>query len=357
MAYLAKPCVGLGLLSIVLLLPATAGACAVPVHRYLLVRWERELYQAYYFYRGEQGMADRQVNEFLENVASSFESHVNLSFRSVDVDGLADNPLLGRELEIWNEHKLDKLPFHLVLSPIGNSLFRGRLDLATASAMIESPARTQLARQLCTGKGGVLLLLTGDDKKENETAEKDVRWVLGRAKKEHGLDVGFLRVSRKNPREKWLIRSLLDSGGIPPDDMQCVVFGICGRGRVLAGCIGEGINRRNIIECVYLMNGDCSCDLRFAGPGMDLLTDWDWEGAIADLPLMTEEPLRSVLLGFDDSDEGSPATPSQEEGMPRNVSRSVLRTRSFARWGVAFGIASVVVVGIGLMIFIRRKEV
>ena len=229
---------------------APVRACAVPVNRYMLERWQRDLYRTYYFYRGEEDKADREVNEYLEDAGSSFGSQVNLAFRAVEVSEVTGNAVAVELRDVWNEHRSEKLPFHLILSPLDTPLFRGRLDLDTAKALVHSPMRTRIARELCAGKGGVLLLLSGPDKKENAEAEKSVRWVLARAKKEHGLDVGFLRLSRKNPKEKWLVRSLLDLVEEPPEKKECMVFGICGRGRVLTACIGEGIIRRNIVDCV-----------------------------------------------------------------------------------------------------------
>jgi len=335
---------------------ATLKACAVPTHRYLLERWERDYYRTYYFYRGEEDKADREVNSFLEDAGSSFGSRVNLTFRAAEVSRISGDAVAAELREIWNEHRSDELPFHLILSPVGTPLYSGRLDLPTAKAIIQSPVKTRIARELCSGKGGLLLLLAGSDEKENAKAEKDVRWVVTRARKEHGLDVGFLRFSRTDPQEKWLVHSLLQLVEEPPDKKQCIVFGVCGRGRVLTACIGEGITPRNIIECVGIMSGDCSCDLRFASPGMDLLTDWDWEGAIASLPPMTEGPLQSLLLGFDDSEEDSQGpSQGQLEPEPDSETRTSVGTPALTKWSVAFAIASIVVVGIGLMMIRKRK--
>lgn len=336
---------------------APVRACAVPVYRYMLERWQRDFYRTYYFYRAEEDEGDRKVNDFLEDAGSSFGSHVNLTFRAAEVSTVTGDAVAVEDRELWSEHRSDKLPFHLVLSPRDTVLFRGRLDLPTAKAIIHSPMKTRIARELCAGKGGLLFLLAGPDHEENKKAGEDVRWVLATAKREYRLDVGFLRLPRNDPKEKWLVRSLLDLVEEAPHKKQCMVFGICGRGRVLTACIGEGITRRNIVECVGIMNGDCSCDLRFQGAGMDLLTDWDWEGAIATLPPITLEPLQSVLLGFDDSEETPEEAPRRKlEDEPDSKVPSLFGTATLARWGLALGIASVIVVGIGLMIIRRKKE-
>jgi hypothetical protein len=332
-------------------------ACDVPVHRYILQRWEREDYRVYYFFRGNVAEADRHVNEFLSDAADGFGSHVNLAFRALNVDRLADNPAAEEEQKLWKDCASDKLPLHLVLSPRGTLLFRGHLDMPAAKAMIQSPARTEIARQLSEGKGGLLLLLAGDDAKETEKAEKDVRWVLERAKKEHGLDVGFLRLPAKAPDEQWFVRFLLDAAARPPDDRQSLVFGICGRARVLGVLVAEHITRRNLVECVAMMNGECSCDLMYGNLGMDLLTDWDWDGAAANLPPVNVEPLRSILLGFDDSEENSPGLPRREShARAGNAGWSVFRASGFPHWFLVFALASVVVGAIGFVILRRRKE-
>lgn len=336
----------------------TARACDVPVHRYILQRWERDLYDAYYFYRGKENPADREVNQFLDGAANSFGSHTNLTFRAADVDRFGEVQVeTEKEGQIWNQYGSNRLPFHLLLSPRGTVLFRGRMSLPMAKAVIQSPMRTRIAAELSAGKGGLVLLLAGRDETENQRAEQAVRWVLSRARKEHGVDVGCLRLSRKQPGEEWLVRFLLDAVEHSAGDEQCVVFGICGRGRVLAAYTGAGINRRNIVECVGIMNGDCSCNLWMESPGMDLLTDWDWEGAIANLPPVTVEPLRSVLLGFDDSNESSGGVRSEKLD-PELAQRkdSLLGVWMLRGMGIMFGILAVITASIGLMLIRRRKE-
>jgi len=352
-----KSLVVLCLLAMTLASLPMAEGCDVPVHRYILVRWEREDYRAYYFYKTDEEKADREVNEFLADASGGFGRRVNLAFRALDVDKLTNNAAAEEDRKVWKEHASQKLPFHLVLTPRGTPLFRGRLDLPAARAMIQSPVRTEIARQLCEGKGGVLLLLAGDDQKESQNVQKDVRWVLERAKEEQKLDVGFLRLAVKAPREEWLIRSLLAAADLRPESKQPVLFGICGRARVLTFLAGREITRRGIIECVRTMNGDCSCELKEANPGVDLLTDWDWEGAIAGLPPVTEEPLRSVLLGFDDSEENSQGASRREsDGKARRPTRSFFRALGVRGWCLAFGVASVVMAAIGFIIVRRRKE-
>jgi hypothetical protein len=140
-------------------LPAAEG-CAVSVHRYLLERWEREFYRIYYFHGGEADEKDREVNEFLKETSSSYESHVNLAFRIAEVNIETGEPVAVGDKMVWEEHGSEELPFHLVLTPVGTRLFRGRLDLPLLKAMVHSPMRTKIAEALCSGKDALLLLLT-----------------------------------------------------------------------------------------------------------------------------------------------------------------------------------------------------
>ncbi len=335
----------------------TVKGCAVSVHRYLLERWDREFYRIYYFHGGEADEKDRDVNTFLKETSSSYESHVNLAFRIAEVNTETGEPVSVGDKMVWEEHGSDELPFHLVLTPLGTQLFRGRLDLPLLKAMTHSPLRTKMAEALCRGKDALLLLLTSTDPEENERVEKDIEHVLKEVKEQDELDVAFLKLQRGAPEEKWLQQSLLELVGESDDEKYCVVFGIVGRGRVLTGCLGEGIDRENLMECVYVMNGDCSCDLRMANPGMDLMTDWDWETAIANLPSVIDLPIASVLVDLDESEEGREAAGEKKtESESERERHPLFGTEVLGRWGLAFGIACITVLTIGVVIIRRRKE-
>jgi hypothetical protein len=167
--------------------------------------------------------------------------------------------------------------------------------------MLDSPVRTDIAKQLAEGKAGILILLTGSDAAANEGAEKVTKELIadvgagkvelylppgmseeaedGKEKAHPGLQLGLAKVARTDPAEKWLVDSLFSM----EDDLmsaefasQPMIFAVFGRGRALPPFVGKGITRDNLLECVYFLTGACSCTVKDQNPGMDLLFAENW---------------------------------------------------------------------------------
>ncbi len=254
-------------------------ACDLPVAQYALQNWPRNPYQVYYFYSKAPDGADAQINEYVRKVASGEERHANVVFAPVDVSHLKDKETPELFRVAWKRAGVTKLPAHVILTPRGTVLFRGRLDHATFNAFLDSPKRQEIAELLCKGANGVLVLLESGDAKADAAAASTVKQVVGRAAEE-GLEVGFVQVARDDPKEKGFVVQLLavedDLAEIP----DAMVFGVFGRGHVLEPCIGKGITAEAVAELVAFMNGPCTCDLKMWNPGMDLLTSFDWDARV-----------------------------------------------------------------------------
>jgi hypothetical protein len=290
-------------------------ACDTPVYLYTLQNWQTDPYPVYYFYRETEAPRDAAVNRHLDTLATGLNAHANLTFARIDVSRLESSGTSSDLQRVWARHKADLLPFHVVLTPRGTELFAGRLDLAAVRSLVGSPKRTQLARQLCQKKQGVLLLLQGSKQAENAAAEKVVRQAVADAQRQ-GQDVGFLTVSRKDPQERWFVPQLFQV----EDDLKgldhAMVFGVFGRGYVMPPCVGKGITERNVAGLVEFINGPCSCEIKAANPGLDLLTDWDWEAHLPDLPEYTEMSLNSMLFDVNEAPSDGPDAPGREQQVP-----------------------------------------
>jgi len=70
--------------------------------------------------------------------------------------------------------------------------------------------------------------------------------------------------------------------GIPNNDKirQPIAFPIFGRGRVLCALVGDEIKKENVEEICYFLVGGCSCQVKEANPGWDLLLSADWDGML-----------------------------------------------------------------------------
>ena len=301
-----------------LLLATLACACDIPVYEYTLQNWLRDAYQVSYFYSGTEAARDVPVNMHLQRAAEGGGFHANLSLRKLDMTegGAGANQIPPR-------HSSRRLPFHTVTTPRGTELFTGRLDLTDAKALVQSRQRKQLARELCAGKNGVLLVLLGPDRAQNAIAKKTVSRVIAGAHNEH-LDVGMLQVGREDTEEKWFVRQLLSL----EDDLKqlddTMVFGVFGRGHVMEPYLGKGITEENISAIVDFVTGPCACEIKTSSAGMDMLTSWDWDGGVAEHAPTQERPMHSALFDVA-ADKASPVTPQRSAAAPPSAEEDTHR--------------------------------
>jgi len=287
-----------------LLLVGGAWACDTPVYLYTLQHWERDPYRVCYFHQDAEDASDAAVNGYLHKVSTAANGHANLILDKVNVSRLAAREPTSLERRLWAQYQSRKLPFYVVLTPRGQELFVGRLDLAAARALVSSPQRMEMAAELCRGKGGVLLLLEGPNTAENAAAAGLVRKAAAAAK-ERQQEVATVTVARNDGQEAWLVRQLLrvedDLDGLESP----MVFGVFGRGHVLEPYVGRGITQENITELVEFLSGPCSCGVKMAGLGVDLLSSLDWEAKVAALPQAGDGPVRWTLFDLDEDSAGA----------------------------------------------------
>ena len=289
----------------VCLLAGSAGlalACDTPVYRYAMYRWEPAPYEVYYFHDKPLDEQAAQVQKLVEAAAQSEEKPANLFFVPVS---LTDDPELKKippdVRKAWQDQQDRPVPSYLVVTPHGRRLYQGTLDEPILKAMLASPARTEVAKQLADGAAGVLIQLSGSDAAANDAAEKVTKELItdvgagkielylppgmaevpegGEENANPGLPLGFTKIARTDPAEKWLIDSLLSMEDDLTNDEyagQPMIFAVFGRGRALPPFVGKGITRENLLECVYFLTGACSCTVKDQNPGMDLLFAENW---------------------------------------------------------------------------------
>lgn len=293
---------------------SVAWACDTPVYRYAMYRWEPAPYEIYLFHRGAIDDANVAILKTLEDAAFDDARRANVVTTAVNLDEDAAlqsvPPDVRRAWQAQNESDL-QLPTHMVLTPQGIPLFSGRLDEAAVAALLESPARKQVAQDLESGKAAVLLLLTGSDAAANEAAETmlaqlvadvaagkveflsapkpDDEPPVGKPAAEQPaapdrpkIEISHIKLARDEAAERWLIDALLSI----EDDLRSedfhddpMVFAVYGRGRALPPYVGPGVTRDNLIDCIEFVTGACSCTVKEQNPGLDLLVRHDWQKA------------------------------------------------------------------------------
>ena len=289
---------------------SAARACNTPVYRYAMYNWAPAPYRVFYLYRGQPAEEDQQVNQTLTELPQGQRASANVIFQQVDVSQKAQLEQLPEPVkEAWQSHKEDATPIHLTFTPRAANVSAARLDSAAVKEMVDSPARARLGELLADGNAAVLLLLAGTNAAENKQAEEVARDLIAQAaagklpvdlslavpgdsggaspeqpagedadRPSGGLKLAFLKLSRGDPAEKFLVRCLM---AVEPDLQgyaeKPMIFAVYGRGRVLEPYIGKGITVDNLTECAAFLVGACSCMIKEQNPGVELLMRWDWE--------------------------------------------------------------------------------
>lgn len=281
-------------------------ACNTPVYEYTFQMWSRDPYQVWYYYRDSEDPADAPVNRYLEQASEGADAHMNIEFEKVNITDLESAGDNTPERKAWARHLTRPLPFHLILTPRGTELFVGRLSISDAKHMGQSPKVEELAGQLCEGKQGVLLLLLGSSAQENAAARKVLQAVVAKARAQ-GIDAGLVEVRRDDPKERWLVRQLLQL----EDDLRGIrspmVFGVFGRAHATEPYVSKGISAENMAELLEFMNGPCACEIKTSSLGMDLLTNFNWQAHLAGRQQVKERPENSLLFDVAESDDSQQA--------------------------------------------------
>ena len=276
-----------------------AHACSTPVFRYALENWPASPFEVSVFHRGplnaQQGALVRHL--------SPEEPKANVRVRSYDVAG--DMPAAARKL--WEQSGTGQaLPCVVVQYPDEareSPAFVGPLD----APLLDSPARRELVRRLGAGDAAVWIVL-GEAKEtaflEGELARLQKDIVLPEPDPAFPLlsalplklRFSVLHIDRDDPKEAFLVRSLLGSADGLGDVRGPIVFPVFGRGRVLVGIHGKQLTAANVERWASYLCGACSCRVKESNPGIDLLLRADWE-SLLDIPeTPRDEPAASVPI-------------------------------------------------------------
>jgi len=283
------------IMSLLVLLPASANACSVPVFRYALERWVPDYYEAVLIHRGQIAENDPVLSLLQGETAELLNLHlskIDLGSSPETQEQLKD--LLGGEipgtlpaLAIWYpSNKGRAAPFWV-----------GEFTPEIVSALIQSPKRKELGERLTKGQSGVWILVESGNAEKDKAALQLLEQELQTATRElkeqapsiidesetPGLSFEFstLTVSRSDPKERFLLAALLNS---EPDLQQYagepILFPVFGRGRALYALVGQGVNTENIRDAIGFLTGPCGCEIKMLNPGVDLPMAVNWDAAV-----------------------------------------------------------------------------
>jgi hypothetical protein len=263
-------------LALTLLAAAAAPACQVPVFRYALDRWPADQYSLEV---SATDAKDESVSRFLRNFTDSTPINVHPQ-RSKDTGA-------------------STLTFPRAESETPRT-WSGALDSGTLPRLTDSPARTEIIHRILAGETAVLVLVeSGTRETDDRTAaavEKRLRYLEKAADippidpddptNELGpgpaLQVKFslLRVRRDDDAEQAFMKMLAGPKNDQPPGTGAWLALVFGRGRVLGAWPAEKFGDEQIDEVCMFLLAACSCQVKRANPGWDLLLNVDWDGKL-----------------------------------------------------------------------------
>ncbi len=293
-------CSPMRLALIIALIATQAPACSVPVFRYALEHWAPDAYQVEIRHRDPLTSEQQAlVSELSRNKAGNLATKV--------IESSDATPQL-----------IVKHPAALKSPQI---VWTGPLTENSVQAVLDSPLRRDIATKLGEGDSAVWVLLEIGDKDKDDAAAALLERELQRLSEtmelpklddqdiknglvslpDDGLRLSFpiVRLSRTDPAEQFLVQLLLATEGDLKDFREPIAFPIFGRGRVLYGLVGKGINAGNLGEASRFLIGSCSCQIKEQNPGVDLIMSADWKALMkADKLLDDELPKLSDIEGL-----------------------------------------------------------
>ena len=281
----------------------SARACNVPVFRYALERWPPAPYEVLVFHRGplspeaQEAVADLRTRGRVDTE----DAIVNLLVADLDA---SPHPAAKK---FWETSPGASLPWMVVRYPeflgVEENVWAGPLSRQTVAALLDSPVRRRIARDLLQGESAVFVLLESGNSQKDEAAAQLVKTQLAELEKELELPeappgqwddpvydekgppkmrLGFelVRLSRTDPAEQMFVRMLIAPAPQRLNGDEPVVFPIFGRGRALCAMVGDQITADNIGEEAAFIVGPCSCIVKDQNPGIDMLMAVDWDAAL-----------------------------------------------------------------------------
>ncbi len=267
--------------------PADRETCNIPVFRYALERWHSAPYEVIVFHKGPlEGDARAAVDALRAGGANVEVDHVDL-----------DRDPSPRVRKIWEAEPGASVPWMVALFP-GMDLpaWAGPASAAAATALMDSPARRELAKRLLAGDSTIWILLESGEKAKDDAAadllEKHLRELEKSLKipprapddppllSDLPLKIVFsiLRLSRQDPSEKTLLEMLRRSD---PKVEGPAIFLVFGRGRALPPITGTELKGENFNLAGEFVAGPCACEVKEQNPGLDLLLSVDWDQALS----------------------------------------------------------------------------
>ena len=291
--------------------------CDVPVFRYALERWRADPYRLIIYQSGEMDDALSKAVDDLLLSSLAGDSTLNLSVIN------ADPSTAGNEKIRQLVNQSDR-PMMVLLYPEATGIpypaWIGDLSESNIRLLRDSPARQITSTRLLSGETAVFLFLESGDQEKDKKSLKILKESLAQLSEtieipDSGVDISgkpivkpefinqpvsfsFLSLSRDNPAEKIFVSQLLGTESDLTEYRVPMVFPVFGRGRSLYALVGNGIKHHTLEKACLALVAWCSCEIKAAHRGVDLLFSADWSKRSGETWIKDDLPALTGLSSF-----------------------------------------------------------
>jgi len=237
-------------LKIILLAGIMSLACTTRVSEWVLLNSLPNAYTLVYFHKTPLSEFSKKQNQA---VAEKIKP-ANIQFQSVSKPEIA-----GSYYGLYYQNRLF-------------SKFETADELAGLSS---SPLREKIAAELMAGKLCVMLYLKTDNKEKDEKGLSTLHRAI--ASSPFSEIITVVELSRNSREEFHFASMLLNVEDDLKDIQQPMLYGIFGRFKALEPLLGKGISEENINLMIDYFTAECSCLIKDALPGTDILFTDKWE--------------------------------------------------------------------------------
>ncbi len=281
-------------------------ACTTPVFLYAMQMWQQDAYQGLVIYRDALTDEEEKILYTIQrSIPDKFPLNLSIQKMEISSDRKALKRVLGREIPkdlpafiLWHGGSMG----------FGPPFWKSTLQEAAVADLANSPVRKEIAGHLARGVPIVWVFVrSGNDEKDNRTAGI-LEDELDAAKAEilqdpvfqpyfkHIIDRNNLfpvvEISRGSASEQVLLPMLLAYyPGLKELD-EPLLFPVFGRGRAVGVLKGDEIEAMNLEDVIAFLLNPCSCQIKVANPGFDLMLKGDWYTLLA---RYEEAPVRPVM--------------------------------------------------------------
>jgi hypothetical protein len=271
-----------------------ASACTVPVFRFALERWAADKYLVIVYYNGHLTAEQNSAVSHLVEQSSAAGGPLNIEVIRYDVA----SPPPGKLFDIEPPSADQSLPCVEVRKRLDwtHTALRWRgsfVDAIEQPGLFDSPARSEIVRRILEGHSSVWLLIApeGQTKELSEQLQAKLDGVTKNLTLPKGIGLpgselytsipleircSVLRISHTDPREQRFLKLLAASAPEWKSDAAYVVP-IFGRCRAMEVIPHWEIDEVAIEDIANFFCNACSCQVKQANPGFDLLASVNWE--------------------------------------------------------------------------------